>query len=52
MLLDNISDASENYVSDLTTPSDSPQLLLLPYEDIKPQHAIKKDEPYHGRVKM
>ena len=42
----------ENSVSTLTTPSDSPQLLLLTSDDPNPCHAMKKDEPCRGRVKM
>ena len=34
------------------TTSDSPQLLLITYDDPNPTNAIKKDDPYHGRVKI
>ena len=40
-----------NYVSTLTTPSDSPQLLILPYDDTKPTYASNKYDPYRGRMK-
>ena len=33
--------ASENYVSTLTNPSNSPQLLLLTYDDPNPRHDMK-----------
>ena len=46
-----ISVASENSVSNLTTPFDSPLLLLLPSDYPNPTHEIKKDDPYRGRVK-
>ena len=38
----NISVASENSVITLTTPSDSPKILLLPSDDPNHRHAIKK----------
>ena len=47
-----ISVASENPVSNLTTPSDSKQLFILPSDDPKPPHAIMKYEPYRGKVKV
>ena len=43
--------ASEKYVSTLTTPSDSPQLLLLNPDYPNPLHSMKKYEPYCGRIK-
>ena len=50
-LPDAISVASEKSVSNFTTPSDSPQILLLNYDNIKPLHAINKYEPYRVRLK-
>ena len=47
-----ISVASKNSVSTLTTPYDSPQLLLVTSYDINHRHAMKKYEPYRGRVKI
>ena len=35
--------ASEKYVSNLTTPYDSPKLLLLPYDDTNHSYATKND---------
>ena len=52
MLPDTIYVASENYVSTFTKPSDSPRLFLLPSDDPNPPHAMKKDDPYRGRVKI
>ena len=43
-----ISVASENYVSTLTTPSDSPD--ILPTDDPNTLHVTKKDVPLKGRV--
>ena len=43
-----ISVASENYVSTLTTPSDSPD--LLPTDDSNTLHVMKKGMPFKGRV--
>ena len=43
-----ISVASENYVSTLTTPSDSPD--ILPTDDPTTLHAMKKDVPLKVRV--
>ena len=48
---DTISVASENYVSNLTTPYGSPHLPLLPSYGPNQWHSIKKDDPYRGRVK-
>ena len=36
----------------LTIPSDFPRLLLLTSDDPNPPRAMKKDDPYHGRVKI
>ena len=47
-----ISVASKNCVSILTTPSDSPLILILPSDDTNPTYAMKKYEPYRGRVKI
>ena len=44
-----ISVASENSVSTLTTPSDSPD--ILPADDHNTLHVMKKDKPYSVRVK-
>ena len=44
--------ASENYVSTLTPPYDSPQLLLLPSDDHNPTYSMNKEETYCGRVKI
>ena len=38
--------SSKNYVSTLTTPSDSPQVLLLPSSYPYPRHAMKKYNTY------
>ena len=35
----------------LTTSSDSQKLLLLPSDDTNHCNAMKKDEPYRGKVK-
>ena len=43
-----ISVASENSVSNLTTPSDSPD--LLPSDDPNTLHVMNKDAPFQGRV--
>ena len=43
-----ISVASENSVSTLTTPSDSPD--ILPTDGQKNFHVLKKDLPVNGRV--
>ena len=51
MLPDGIYVSYANYVSTLTTPSDSPQHLVLTYDDPNHSHAINKDEPFCGRVK-
>ena len=51
LLLGAISVASEIYVSDLTTPSDLPRLLLLISDYPNPPHEMKKYEPYRVRVK-
>ena len=48
LLLAAISVVSENYVSNLNTPADSPD--FLPSDDPNPIHAMNKDEPYHGRL--
>ena len=45
-----ISVASENSVSNLTIPSDYPQ--LLPSSDTNPLHFMNKDDPYLGRVRI
>ena len=47
-----ISIASEIYVSTLTTPSNSPQVLVLTSDDPNPRHTMKKDNPVHVRVKI
>ena len=47
-----ISVASEIFVSNLTTSSDSPQLLLLTSEYPNPRHVVNKYESYRGRVKI
>ena len=44
--------ASENSVSNLTAPSDSPYLLFQPSDDPNHRHYMKKDDPYHGRVEI
>ena len=46
-----ISFASENYVSNLTNPSDMPHVLVLNFDDPNPQHYINKDKPFHVKVK-
>ena len=46
-----ISVSSEKCVSSFTTPSDSPQVILLTSDNPNPHHAIKKDNPGHVRVK-
>ena len=51
MIPDTISAASENSVSNFTTPSDSPQLHILTSHYPNPPHGMKKYEPYSGRVK-
>ena len=43
-----ISVASENYVSTLTTPYDSPD--ILPTDGPKNLHVLKKDVPLKGKV--
>ena len=50
LLLAAISVASENSAGTLTTPSDSPQVIVLTSDDPDPHHAIKKDNPGHSRV--
>ena len=52
LLLSAISIASENYVSNLNTPSDLPRLFLLPFENPYHLHAIKIDETYCSRAKI
>ena len=52
LLLDTIYVASENSVSTLTTPYDSPKIFPLTSDDTNPFHVMKKDYPYHGRVKI
>ena len=46
-----ISVASENSVSNFTTPFDSARLFLLPSDDHNTLRAIMKDEPYWGRFR-
>ena len=46
-----ISVASENSDGTFTTPSDSPQHLVINSYDPNHIHAMNKDERYHGRVK-
>ena len=50
MLLAAIYFPSENYLSNLTTPSDSPD--ILPTYDTNTLHVMKKYEPYRGRDKI
>ena len=52
MLLSIIYIASGKYVSTLTTPYDSSQLIILTSDDTNHFHAMKKYEPYCGRVKI
>ena len=47
-----ISVASENYVSTLADPSDSPLLILITSNYPNPSHAMKKGGPYFVRVKI
>ena len=47
-----ISVASENSVSNFTTPYDSPKIILLPSSDTNYLHAINKYDSNHGRVKI
>ena len=42
----------KNILVNLTTPSYSPQLLLLTSDDPNPCHSTNKDKPYHGMVKI
>ena len=37
--------ASGNYASDFTNPSESPQVILMGYDDSIPNHTIMKDKP-------
>ena len=46
-----ISVTSGNYVSILTTPSDSPQLLVLYSDDTETQHTTMSDNPFHISMK-
>ena len=46
-----ISVTSGNYVSMLTTPSDSPQLLVLYSDDTETQHTTMSDNPFHISMK-
>ena len=49
MLPDDICVTFGNYISTLTTPSDSTQLLVTNYDDPDTQHAIMSDNPFRGR---
>ena len=51
MLPDAISVDPENSVSTLNTPYYSPQLLVMTSDNPNYLHAMKKYEPYLGRVK-
>ena len=51
LLPDEIYVASENSVSNFIVPYDSPQLIFLTSGYLNPHYAMKKYEPYHGRVK-
>ena len=44
--------ASENYVSNLITPSDYPRIILLPSDDHNPHNVMNKYKLYHGRAKI
>ena len=52
MILAAISIAYEKYITALTTPSDSPQLLALNSDYPNPHHAMNNDNPTNGRVKI
>ena len=52
LIIDNIYVASKNSFSYFTTPSDSPQILLLPYDDHIYTHVMKKYDPNHGKEKI
>ena len=43
--------ASDNSVSTFTTPSDSPQIFILPSDDTNPIHVMRKDGTYRSRLK-
>ena len=51
LIPDAISVSSEKSVSTLTTPSDSPRLLILTSDNNHHHHSMKKYEPYHGKMK-
>ena len=36
----------------MNTPSYSPRLITLPYDDPNPPYEINKDEPYRDKVKI
>ena len=42
---------SGKYVSTLTNPSESPQVIVLNYDDTNTHHEITSDKPCHGRGK-
>ena len=47
---DDISVTSKKYVSILTTPSDTPQVLVLYYDDPNTKHTIMWDNTFRGRT--
>ena len=51
LLPDAISVASEKYVSNLTTPYYSPQVIVLTYDDPNPHYVMKNYNPFRGIVK-
>ena len=51
MLPSDIFVASKKYVSNLTNPYDYPQVIAITFDDNKPHHATKKDNPVHRSVK-
>ena len=52
LVTDTILIASENYISNLTNPSDSPRLILLLSDDPNHLHAMEKNDHFHCRIKI
>ena len=52
MIPDTISVDSEKFVINFTTPSNFPELLLLPSDYTNHRNTMKKDEPCRDRAKV